>query len=182
MTQTTSTTSINKPAKKKLTGLPKDSLISLHVVTIAAWFGVALAMMLMALANLQTTNGDELYAINAMVKFLDDFVVIPMAIASVLTGTLLCWLTVWGFFKFYWVITKWIATTTLIIFGTFWLGPWTNSMTAIADIERTKALNNPLFMFDIHGVIIGGGIQLICLSAIIAISIIKPWGRRVNSQ
>ncbi len=167
------------PAKrKKLTGLPKDSLISIHVATGAIWFGVALAMVLMVIANQKTTNGDELYAVNAMVKMLDDFVVIPMAIASVLTGTLLCWLTVWGFFKFYWVITKWIATTVLIIFGTFWLGPWTNSMTAISDSERLKALTNPLFMFDVHGIIVGAVIQLICLFAIIAISIIKPWGRR----
>ncbi|HIK06723.1 MAG TPA: hypothetical protein IGS40_18740 [Trichormus sp. M33_DOE_039] len=60
-------------------------------------------------------------------------------------------------------------------------GPWTNSMTAIADIERVKALTNPPFMFDTQGVIIGGSIQLICLLTIIAISIIKPWGRRVNS-
>lgn len=161
-----------------VSGSSIDVLISVHVGTVAVWFGVALAMVLMAAVNIKATNGDELYAVNAMVKFLDDFVVIPMAIASVLTGTLLCWLTVWGFFKFYWVITKWIATTALIIFGTFWLGPWTNAITAIADIERVKALTNPLFMFDIHGVIIGGAIQLICLFAIIAISIIKPWGRR----
>lgn len=178
MTPTTSNISANKPATKKLIGLPKSALISLHVATAAIWVGVALAMVLMAFANLKTTNGDELYAVNAMVKMLDDFVVIPMAIASVLTGTLLCWLTVWGFFKFYWVMTKWIATTMLITFGTLWLGPWVNSMTAIADTERTKALTNPLFMFDIHGVITGGSIQLICLLAIIAISIIKPWGKR----
>ncbi len=59
-----------------------------------------------------------------------------------------------------------------------WLGSWTNSMTAISDSERVKALTNPLFIFDTRGVIVGGAIQVICLLAIIAISIIKPWGRR----
>ncbi len=162
----------------KLNVKQKNWLLSGHVASGALWLGVALAMVLMAIANQRITNGDELYAINAMVKLLDDFVIIPMAIASALTGTLLCWLTVWGFVKFYWVITKWTVTTALIIFGTFWLGPWTNSMTAISDIERAKALTNPLFMFDWHGVIVGGGIQVICLLSIIAISIIKPWGRR----
>jgi hypothetical protein len=33
-------------------------------------------------------------------------------------------------------------------------------------------------MFNTHGVIAGGAIQVICLLAIIFISIIKPWGRR----
>jgi hypothetical protein len=50
--------------------------------------------------------------------------------------------------KFYWVITKWVATVTLIVFGTFWLRPWTNPATAIAETERLNALTNPLFMFD----------------------------------
>jgi len=169
----------------KLNVKQKNWLLSGHVVSGSLWFGVALAMVLMAIANLKTSNGDELYAINAMVKLLDDFVIIPMAVTSALTGTLLCWLTVWGFFKFYWVIIKWITTTTLIIFGTFWLGPWTNSMTTISDGERAKALTNPLFMFDTHGVIVGGAIQVISLLAIIFISIIKPWGKRdshKNSQ
>lgn len=162
----------------KLNVKQKNWLLSGHVASGSLWLGVALAMVLMTVANLKTTNGDELYAINAIVKLLDDFVVIPMAIVSALTGTLLCWLTVWGFFKFYWVITKWITTTALIVFGTFWLGPWTNSMTSISDSERVKALTNPLFMFNTRGVIIGGVIQVSCLLVIIFISIIKPWGRQ----
>ncbi|MBD2184779.1 hypothetical protein H6S82_28395 [Planktothrix sp. FACHB-1355] len=165
-------------ASKKLTGTAKSWLVSAHVASGSIWFGTALSMVLIGLSNLHTQNGDELYAINSVVKLLDDFVVIPAAIASSVTGALLCWLTVWGFFKFYWVIVKWIATTVLITFGTFWLGPWTNAMTAISDAERIKALTNPLFMFDIKAVITGGSIQTFCLLAIIAISIIKPWGRR----
>jgi len=162
----------------KINSQQKNWLVSLHVISGSLWFGVAIAMLAMTIANLQTTNGDELYAINAMVKLLDDFVVIPMAIASALTGTLLCWLTVWGFTKFYWVISKWSITTILIIFGTFWLGPWTNSMTAISDTERVKALTNPLFMFNTQAVILFGLIQVLCLLILICISVIKPWGRR----
>jgi len=30
----------------------------------------------------------------------------------------------------------------LITFGTFWLKSWTNSMSAIADLERVKALED----------------------------------------
>lgn len=166
------------PSRKKLAGLPRDLLVSAHLVAGTLWFGTSLCMVVITLSNLNTQNGDALYAINSMVKLVDEFVLIPAAIASVITGTLLCKLTGWGFFKYYWVSVKWIATTSLIIFGTFWLGPWTNAMTAISDTERIKALANPLFMFNIKGVIIGGAIQASCLLAIIAISIIKPWGRR----
>ncbi len=94
-----------------------------------------------------------------------------------LTGALLYQLTIWGFFKFYWVITKWIITSTLITFGTFWLGPWTNTMTATSNTERLQALNNPMFMFDHKAIVIGGSIQIVSLIFIFMISFLKPRGR-----
>ena len=163
---------------KKLNVKQKQWLISIHVIFAGIWFGTALCMIVIALMNRNTTNGDELYAINSVMKLLDDFVIIPSANLSLLSGGLLCWLTIWGFFKHYWVITKWFATVTLIVAGTIWLGPWTNAMTAISADERLQALQNPLYVFDRSGVIIGAVIQTSCLLAIVAISFLKPWGKR----
>jgi len=100
------------------------------------------------------------------------------AIASVITATFLCWLTNYGFFKFYWVIAKWVLTTALIIFGTFRLYPWSEAATSISNTVREKAFTNPLYVFDTQGVLIGGVIQLLSLLIIIGISVIKPWGKR----
>lgn len=162
----------------RLTGKQKSWLISAHAISGAIWFGTVLSMMVMIVHNLGTTNGDELYGINSVIKLLDDWVVIPAANMTLLTGLLLCWLTVWGFFKYYWVITKLVLTVSLITFGTFWLGPWTNAVTAMSDAERLKALSNPLFMFDTKALIIGSLIQISSLIFIFVISFLKPWGRR----
>jgi hypothetical protein len=162
----------------QLTGKQKNWLVSAHVVFGGAWFGTAIGMVVTAFNHLTATNGDELYAINATLKLLDDFVIIPSAILSLLTGGLLSWLTIWGFVKFYWVIAKWVATVTLIVFGTFWLGPWTNAATEIAKVERLNALTNPLFMFDFKAAAIGGAVQVTCILIIIVISVLKPWGKR----
>lgn len=163
----------------KLNVKQKNWLLLVHVAFGSIWFGTALCMVAIALKNTNTTNGDELYAINASLKLLDDFVIIPSANLSLLTGGLLCWLTIWGFFKHYWVIVKWIATVTLISTGTVWLGPWLNAATSISDVERSQALSNPLYTFDIKGVLIGAVIQTLCVLAIIGISVLKPWGRRI---
>jgi hypothetical protein len=162
----------------KLSSKQKNWLVSAHVAFGGLWFGTAICMVVIALNHQTSASGDELYAANAILKLLDDFVIIPAAMLSLLTGGLLSWLTIWGFVKFYWVMTKWIATVSLIVFGTFWLGPWTNAATAIAKAERLNALTNPLFMFDFKAAAIGGAIQTICLFTIIAISVLKPWGRR----
>lgn len=162
----------------KLTVKQKNWLLSAHVVFAALWTGTVLSMFLLALRNQNSTNADVLRTLNSAINLLDDYVVIPSAIGSLLTGTFLCWLTVWGFFKHYWVIVKWIATVALIVFGTFWLFPWANAATAISEAQRLQALENPLYTFDAKGVLIGTVVQVCCLLVIIAISFLKPWGRR----
>ncbi len=163
---------------KKLSVKPKNWLLSSHVAIGGIWFGTSLCMIAITLANRNTFNGDELYAINSILKLLDDFVIIPSAGLSLLTGGLLSWLTIWGFVKFYWVIVKWVATVTLIVVGTIWLGPWVNTMTSISDVERLQALQNPLYVLDQKTLLVGAIIQTLCLLAIICISVLKPWGRR----
>lgn len=163
----------------KLNVKQKNWLLSGHVASGGIWFGTSLCMVLIALSSRNTVNGDELYGINSVLKLLDDFVIIPSATLSSITGALLCWLTIWGFAKHYWVISKWIATVTLIVVGTAWLGPWTNAMTAISATERLQALENPLYVWDRNTLILGAIAQTICLLAIIAVSVLKPWGRRI---
>jgi hypothetical protein len=162
----------------KLSVKQKNWLLSAHVAFGGIWFGTALCMVAIALSKRHISNGDELYGINSALKLLDDFVIIPSATLSLVTGGLLCWVTIWGFVKHYWVIVKWVATVTLIVTGTIWLGPWVNAMTAISQVERIQALQNPLYVFDQKAVLLGGTIQTFCLLAIIAISVLKPWGRR----
>lgn len=162
----------------KLNVKQKNWLLSGHVASGGIWFGTSLCMVLIALSNRDTTNGDELYAINSVLKLVDDFVIIPSATLSSITGALLCWLTIWGFAKHYWVIVKWIVTVTLIVVGTAWLGPWTNAITAISQTQRLQALQNPLYIWDQETLIIGAIAQTISLLAIIGISVLKPWGRR----
>lgn len=165
----------------KLTVKQRQWLIAIHVIIGSIWFGTALCMVLISALNRNTTDGTVLYTLNTVLKYLDDYVVIPTASLSILSGAVLCELTIWGFFKHYWVIAKWIATVTLIVTGTIWLGPWVNAMTAISEVERIQAWENPLYLFDQKAALIGGAIQTVCIVGVIVISFVKPWGRRLVS-
>lgn len=156
----------------------KNWLLSAHVVFAVLWTGTVLSMFLLALRNKDSANPHILYALNSAINLLDDYIVIPSAIGSVITATFLCWQTNYGFFKFYWVITKWIATVGLIIFGTFWLFPWANTATDISATQGLQAFANPVYSFDVKGVLAGTLIQVLFLFVIIGISVLKPWGRR----
>lgn len=162
----------------KLSIQQKNWLLSAHIGFAGLWTGTVLSMFLLSLRNTNSNKADILYALNSAINLLDDYIVIPSAIGSVITATFLCWLTNYGFAKFYWVIAKWILTTGLIIFGTFWLFPWGNVAEEISSREGLGALRNPVYLFDAKGVLIGGLIQVLLLFFIITISVLKPWGRR----
>lgn len=160
----------------------KNWILSAHIGFAALWTGTVLSMFLLSLRNTNAVNADALYALNSAITLLDDYVVIPAAIGSVLTATLLCWTTNYGFTKFYWVISKWFLTTGLVIFGTFWLFPWGNMAEEISAQEGLQAFTNPIYSFDAKGVLVGTLLQALFLAVIIGISVLKPWGRRSSTK
>jgi len=162
----------------KLTIHQKNWLLSAHIGFASLWTGTVLSMFLLSLKNTHSTSADALYALNSAINFLDNWIVIPSATGSVVTATILCWGTNYGFTKFYWVITKWVLTTGLIIFGTFWLSPWGNEAEYLSVQEGLQSLTNSLYQFNAKAVLFGSAIQALFLIIIIGISVLKPWGRR----
>ncbi len=166
----------------KLSVKARKWLLAAHVSFAALWTGTVLSIFLLSWRNTHSTNAQALYALNYAINILDDYVVIPSAIGSVLTATFLCWMTNYGFTKFYWVITKWILTTGLVVFGTFWLFPWANTAENISSEEGLQAFLNSIYSFDAQGVLIGSVIQVVFLICVISISVLKPWGRRPTTE
>ena len=164
---------------KKLGVKGKAWLKGFHLFFCCAWIGTGISMLVLTMVKGYMPNGDELYAVNACVKLLDDFIIIPAALGSLITGLLFSLFTNWGFFKFNWVIFKWIATVAQILFGTFWLGPWTNGATAIANAERAQSLTNAQYLYFREMSNYFGSIQVLLLIAVVFISVLKPWGKRV---
>ncbi len=159
----------------------KNWLLTAHIGFAALWSGTVLSMFLLSLRNTKASTADALYALNSAINLLDDYIVIPAAIGSVLTATLLCWTTNYGFTKFYWVISKWFLTTGLVVFGTFWLFPWGNAAADISAQEGLQSFTNPVYLFDAKGVLVGTLVQVLLLVVIIGISVLKPWGRRSST-
>jgi hypothetical protein len=139
---------------------------------------VAIALYASHLNSIPSVTGDSLYTLQAILAYLNDYLLMPAATLSILSGTALCALTVWGFFKHYWVIAKWVGTVTIITAISGWVGPWVYAATAIAETDRLQALENPLFRFDQQAAMIGGGLEVLALLGLILMSFLKPWGRR----
>ena len=123
-------------------------------------------------------SGDELYGYISSIKLIDDYIIIPVAMGSLISGLLISILTNWGFFKFRWVTVKWIATIVFILFGTFWLGPWVNGMEHIVKTERIAALQNEIYLYNRQMNTFFGCIQASSLIVLLFISVLKPWKKK----
>ncbi|MCQ2559938.1 MAG: hypothetical protein MJ157_04430, partial [Clostridia bacterium] len=92
------------------------------MISMGAWIGSALTLLVLSLVKGQVSDSQELFAVNYCMSLIDNGIIVPAAILTLLTGISLCWLTDWGFTKFNWIIVKLVLTIAQILFGSFFLG------------------------------------------------------------
>ena len=153
-----------------------------HIFFIGAWIGVGISTTIIPFFTGNASNGSELYAYYASVNVLDDFVIVPCAIGTLITGLLLAWQTAWGFFKHGWVIYSGTATIVAILLGIIWLGPGIDTLVAISKLEGLSALQNPEYVSARN---IGAILSIVWLLLLISaafVSVLKPWTKRKEAE
>jgi hypothetical protein len=163
--------------KLKLSANNQKWLKVFHVFLGGIWAGGAAS--LFALHCLYPTNsGPELYARNMAMIYIDNYIIIPAAIGSCLTGLLYSHLTKWGYLKYHWVIVKWIFTITFIVIGFFWLIPWLNNMLEASNaIRHAHMIDSSNYIVDMSFHLVMTIVQTVLIFFIVIISIFKPWGK-----
>jgi uncharacterized membrane protein len=149
-----------------------------HLLFASAWVGGALSLVLVQYFKASLAAAEDQYAVVACLKFIDDAVIIPGALGSLATGLLYSLLTPWGFAKYRWVAVKWVLTVALILFGTFFLGPWINGMAAISQAERALAAGNATYRYYQTMNMLWGPVQLLITIGLIVTSVLKPWRKK----
>ena len=152
-----------------------------HVFFACTWIGAGMSLVVMQWF-MKAGDGMELYGIVRSMKFIDDFVIIPGAIGTLVTGLLFSLFTNWGFFKHWWIIVKWIINLSGVIFGTFWLGPWLNGSVPLAKELGLKALTDPVYYHNQSMNAAFGPVQVATLVIAVFISVLKPWKKRTSTD
>jgi hypothetical protein len=147
---------LNRPARR--------ATLVVHVSASAGWLG------LLALAITATTTGTPVTveaAVRAMKPFAD-WLLLPVALLTLLSGLVLSLGTPWGLARHRWVCVKFwltLATTTATAFA---LRPGVNA--AVTAAAGGEALPDP------GDVLFGPIVSLSAYVFMTAISILKPWG------
>jgi hypothetical protein len=160
---------------QRLTLSHQKLLKAIHLISVSLWLSSVVTLMLLPIISKKITLGDELYMYNLAYHFVDMYILTPAAILTLLTGLIYSLFTKWGFFRHGWIIYKWIVTLSIIISGTFYLGPMVTKLLDISDVNRIAALQDQYYM---QGEIIGLYAAIINSSLLIIamiFSVYKPW-------
>lgn len=165
---------------KKLTPKGIKILKIFHLIFIMIWAMGVVTMTILCLLTPQ--SGDELYMIFKITRTIDDVLVIPGAVMSVITGIIYGLFTNWGFFKHKWITVKWICSIIIILLGTFYFSPILDNSLQMSDLSRDEVLNTPEIAKNIQIAFWGGICQGSALIILIIISVIKPWKNKTGNR
>src|SRR5260370_374466 len=97
-------------------GLRKFALTA-HVITSVGWFGAVAAFLALSIAGMTSQDAQLVRAAYLVMGLTTWFIIVPLALASLLTGVVSSLGTKWGLFRYYWIVVKLLITilATLIL-------------------------------------------------------------------
>ncbi|RSM65255.1 DUF2269 domain-containing protein [Kibdelosporangium aridum] len=143
-------------------------VIAVHVATSVGWLGAVVGYIALDITAVTSQNGQVSRAAYLMMNVTVWYAIVPLALASVVIGTINALGTAWGLVRHYWVLVKFLLT----IFATVILLVETRTVRALADVAASGADPRQLPGSLPHS--IGG---MVLLLGILALSVYKPRGK-----
>ena len=163
----------------KLSSKGQKILKIAHLTSVVAWVGSAIVMN--AIRHLISIGDNAgMFYMADFLEAVDMKILVPGAMACLLTGVVYSVFTPWGFFKYKWITAKWVLTILMIALGSFFMGPL---------IKENVSIGYDLMAGSDHAIADNywqnlavsekwGALQLCLLAFTIIISVFKPWKQK----
>lgn len=147
--------------------------LTAHITFSVGWFGAVATFLALAIAGLTDRDAQLVRGAYAAMELTARFVIVPLAIASLLSGIVQSLGTPWGVFRHYWVLAKLLLTifATVVLLAKMPLIGYA----ARRALEARSSSSADLHMVGIQLAVHAAG-GLLVLLLITALSVFKPWG------
>lgn len=147
--------------------------LTAHVTSSVGWLGAVAAVLALAIAGRASENEQTVRAAYLAMELTAWSVLVPLAIASLLTGLVQSLGTKWGLFRHYWVLAKLVIT----VVATVVLLLYTETLGSLADVaSETTLSSHQLGMLRTPSVVLHASIALLLLIAATTLAVYKPSG------
>ena len=151
-----------KPGLRKL-------VLSVHLSFSVGWIGTVVAYLALGLAAASSSDAATIRGAWLAMELIGWYVIVPLAVASLLTGLVMALGTTWGLFRHYWVSISFyltlLATVVLILHMP--------TVTSTAEIARTADIQ---VLQSLGGDLYHPAIGLVILLAVQVLNLYKPKG------
>lgn len=153
--------------------------LTAHVISSVGWLGAVAGYLALAITGITSSDVQRVRAVYLAMELTVGFVIVPLALASLLTGLVSSLGTKWGLFRYYWVLFKLLIN----VFATTILLMYTQSIGYFAAVaaktslsgEDLGALRNPTHVLHASG-------ALILLLVAATLAVYKPQGMTPYGQ
>ena len=146
--------------------------LTIHVTTSVAWIGSVACFLVLAIVGLAGANAHSIRGAYFAMDLTAWWVIVPLAIASTLSGIIQSLGTPWGLVRHYWVLVK--LAITLPSTGILLLHMAPIGRLAVA--AESGAIPHDLHSLQVQ-MIVAAGVAIIVLLLATVLSIYKPIGR-----
>ena len=135
----------------KITGKGLRLLRSLHLLGVIAWMGGSVCSFVLLLyshwyVNCAVPDKMSLLFTFDLLEFIDFYIIITGALATVFIGVIYAVFTNWGFIKTRWVAVKWVLSLAIIISGTIFYLPRIEQMRQMVFGQGLEAIDSPAYL------------------------------------
>ncbi len=146
--------------------------LTAHVTFSVSWLGAVAGFLALAVAGLISTDEQRVRSACMSMDLIGWLVIVPLCLASLLSGLVQALGTPWGLFRHYWVLLKLVVTGALTILLMVHMQP-TRRLAAVA--AQTAVSGADLHQLQIQ-LAVDAAAALVALLAVVTLAVYKPRG------
>lgn len=143
--------------------------LSAHLTFSVGWIGAVLAYLALGVAAVTSADVQTVRGVWRAMELIGWYVIVPLALASLVSGVVMALATKWGLFRYYWVLISFVLT----VFATVVVLLHMPDVTLMA---QTAQEAEGASLEALGGDLLHPGIGLVVLLVVQALNIYKPPG------
>jgi hypothetical protein len=154
-------------------------VLTAHVTASVGWLGAVVGFLALAVVGLASQDAQLVRAAYLVMEPIGWFVLVPLALGSLLTGLVQALGTTWGLFRHYWVLFKLLINA----FATFVLLMYMQTLSSLGDIAaKTSLPSDDLDVLRSPSPLLHAGAALLLLLVATVLAVYKPRGMTPYGQ
>jgi hypothetical protein len=146
--------------------------LTAHITSSVGWLGAVASFLALAVAGLKSQDAQTVRAAYLAMDLTAWYIIVPLSLASVLTGLVQSRGTTWGLFRHYWVLIKFLISILATIVLLLHMQPIGHLARVVAE---TRLSGGDLAGLRIQ-LVANAGAALVALLVATALSVYKPQG------